>query len=98
LDYIYNTTTGGLGVETLESSNPSEINIFPNPATDYISVECVHKQNLKLSIFNIVGELVLKNELLSSTSEIDISSLPAGMYIIKVSGMDRTVQQKIIKE
>ncbi|MEI6766712.1 MAG: T9SS type A sorting domain-containing protein [Bacteroidota bacterium] len=96
--YIYSTTTGGLGVETLKSSNPSEISIFPNPATDYISVECVHKQNLTLSIFNIVGELVLKNELLSSTSEIDIRSLPAGMYIIKASAATWTAQKKIIKE
>ena len=81
-----------------ENNDGKEINLYPNPLKERISIDCINRQNLSLSICNIFGELVLKRELKEYKNEIDLSSLPTGIYIIKVTGSDWTVQKKLIKE
>jgi len=72
--------------------------IYPNPANESITIKCLEKNGIKLDISNIVGECVLQKELNNNVNEIDIGLLPAGIYIVKVSGSNWTVQQKLIKE
>jgi hypothetical protein len=95
---IFNTSSGGLGSEEFDQPEPSEINIFPNPATEKISITCLHQQNLSLSIYNIFGALILTKELSKTKNEIDISNFSKGIYIIKIASADRTVLKKIVKE
>jgi hypothetical protein len=95
---IYSTSTGGAGIETDISANIADLDIFPNPATDKISIVSEFNQTISLSIFNMVGMLILKKELFGTDNEIDISAFPTGMYLMQVTGPDRTMQKKIIKE
>jgi hypothetical protein len=81
-----------------ENSNNSIIHIFPNPASDKITIDFTDRQHSNLYIYNIVGQLVLSKELDNARKEIDISTLPTGLYSIKVTGADWTVQKKMIKE
>jgi uncharacterized protein (TIGR02145 family) len=74
------------------------LKMYPNPATDKIVIDLDGKQNQNLYIYNFIGELMLQRELGIGRNEINISSLVAGMYIIKVSCADGTLYQKIIKE
>jgi uncharacterized protein (TIGR02145 family) len=83
---------------TSEINIMEKINIHPNPAIDRITVYVADMQNMNLSVYNIVGELMLQRELNNMTNEIDISALTTGIYIIKVTGADWTMQQKLIKE
>jgi hypothetical protein len=76
----------------------SDINLYPNPASDKIIIDLAFRQNLHLSVYNLVGDLVLRKELNNIKEEIDISNLVTGMYIIRVTGVDWTIQKKIIKE
>jgi len=95
---LFNTTSGGAGFEKYPPVNSIEINIFPNPATSIISIDCSESEVMNILIYNLVGELVLQRELTNRTKEIDIRNLPIGMYIIKAIGIDWTGQKKIIKE
>jgi len=95
---LFNTLSGGLGSEEFDQPESSEINMYPNPATDKISITCPHQQNLSLSIYNIFGALILTNELSKTKNEIDISNFSKGIYIIKIASADRTVLKKIVKE
>jgi len=72
--------------------------MYPNPACDRITVDGAAENNLKIAIYNVFGELMLQRELNYQINEIDISKLPAGMYIIKVSNDYLTEQKIIIKE
>jgi zinc metalloprotease ZmpB len=69
--------------------------IYPNPATDKITIDLNGNNSINLSIYNIVGELLFHKELYKS--EIDISFLPKGIYIIKYFGKDLIVQSKLVK-
>ncbi|HOV12126.1 MAG TPA: T9SS type A sorting domain-containing protein [Bacteroidales bacterium] len=95
---IFNTTSGGLGDEEFNLPESPEINIFPNPATDKISITCLHKQNLRLSVYNVIGALILTKELFNTKDEIDISNFSKGIYIFKIASEDRAVMKKIVKE
>jgi uncharacterized protein (TIGR02145 family) len=75
-----------------------KIHIYPNPASDHITIDCDNPQNLDLHIYNIVGEVVLQRELHQNKTEIDLSNLAHGMYIVKVIGADQTIERKIIKD
>jgi hypothetical protein len=85
-------------IHETQSGDNSDIIIYPNPATNRIMIIYADNQSVNLSVYNIVGELVLQRELVNTENEIDISSLTTGIYILKVTGSDWTAQKKIIKE
>jgi hypothetical protein len=86
------------GIIEAQQNNNSDIIIYPNPTADRISIISPENQNLNLSLYNIVGELVIQRKLAGNTNEVDVSSLSKGVYIVKVSGADWTVQKKLVKE
>ncbi|HKR05880.1 MAG TPA: T9SS type A sorting domain-containing protein [Bacteroidia bacterium] len=77
--------------------NPVDIlfNIFPNPASTNLTVILKKKENI--TIYNVLGETILHKKVLSSSNgkeELDISSLPSGIYFIKAGNEVR----KFVKE
>jgi hypothetical protein len=88
----------GTYVGLAEIQDENAISIYPNPATDRVFIYCSNSQNVKMQIFNIVGECVLRGKLNKSTNEVDIRALSPGMYIIKVTGTNWTVEHKLIRE
>lgn len=73
------------------------IKIYPNPANYKIIIDCLVNQKTKLQIYNMLGECILQRELYDKTSKVDINSLADGIYIIKLTGNNWTVQRKLIK-
>ena len=67
---------------------PNDIVIFPNPSHDYINIQSDEiSKNSTLQIFNELGEIVIKKDLkehFSSNDHIDVQSLTAGLYIVKI--------------
>jgi hypothetical protein len=79
--------------KTLANSN--SISIYPNPASDALFVASrVPVQ--KLQIFSSVGELALSTTAVGD--RVDIQSLPAGMYVVKLSTSDGVHTQKVMKQ
>jgi hypothetical protein len=77
----------------------SKILIYPNPATDKIVIETLglSKENI-LAIVNIEGQDVLTRQITEPKTVVDISSLPSGVYFMRVTG-ERTIEVgKFIKQ
>lgn len=74
------------------------LNIYPTLATDKIYIDNKEIEKLNLTIYNIVGKCMLQKELSNGSNKIDISFMPNGIYLIKVTSTNWTVQQKLIKE
>ena len=85
-----------VGVNTLKNSR---LSIYPNPATDKITIELSGKTELSnLVIVNVQGQEVLTQPTTQPKTQIDITSLPSGVYFVRVTN-DRTVEVgKIIKQ
>ena len=77
--------------------------IAPNPVDDhaYIYMDATNTNNVKGSLYNAEGKLVKTiNELMqpSIAYALDMTDLPADMYILSFEGGGKTVTEKIIKK
>lgn len=72
--------------------------IYPNPAFESITIETslMIKESV-LSIYNVNGQELIKQEIKDRKTQIDISKLTSGIYFVKLIS-DKTVEViKIIK-
>jgi rhodanese-related sulfurtransferase len=75
------------------------INILPNPAHDKINVKFIQEPNeAYFSVCNINGSEILKGTINGTYSDIDISSLYPGIYVLKVSIGQSVFISKFIKK
>ena len=64
--------------------NPDAVNIYPNPANNFINIENKLNANLSFNLYSINGQLVASKSTTGNTS-MDISMLSAGMYFFAVN-------------
>jgi hypothetical protein len=61
----------------------AKLSIYPNPATDFISVN--NADNVRqISIFNLVGRKLKSFNNVVEDQHYDVSDLPKGMYLVQV--------------
>lgn len=62
----------------------NHINIYPNPASDYLNIETKGVQIETVEIYDLTGRNVAQNQNWNNTNRLNISELSQGMYIIHV--------------
>ena len=78
--------------------NQSLIKIYPNPFSDFITIEYPGSEAAVLEILSAHGKLVFKKEFDSSgSSNVNLSSLPAGLYLVKLKTGNKTLTEKMLK-
>lgn len=92
----------GKNIEEELVNNNSKLIIYPNPAKEIVTLNYSLTAPIgTIEIFKLTGRSVSKNELSSSTGELQIntSGYQAGVYIVVVKQNDNSVlQQKLIIE
>jgi hypothetical protein len=75
------------------------VNVYPNPASSYINVQVANaKANGMISIYSATGALVKVVEMDENESEVDISELPSGLYLITVETKKEAITKQFIKK
>jgi len=74
-----------------------EVKIYPNPATDKVTVELESSEMASLRILSPFGQEVL-NQTFASQTQVDLSTLPIGLYLVEIVIGDKMISKKIIKE
>ena len=72
--------------------NKTQINIFPNPSSDFINIKS-DDEIKSVKIYDIKGSLVKSDK----TSKVDISEFPKGNYIISIETKSGIETKKFIK-
>lgn len=73
------------GTDIKENKNESEIELFLNPAKDFIQIKNIENKDAKIIIINIEGRIIKEyksSEL--SEGKIDINSLLMGVYFVNI--------------
>lgn len=97
-------TLGQYVIDSTSNVNPGFINniiCFPNPATDYITVEIVDGDQLeKIILYSIEGKVikVFKFKVFLEKVKIDLSNVTAGMYYLNCTSKNQNNLIKIIKQ
>lgn len=71
----------------------NDINVFPNPASDIISIIGVNDDKIDFEVFDYSGKLILKDT--TKDAKVNIANLLPGVYSLKV--IDKKGEVKIIK-
>jgi len=78
-----------LGVEEFAKNN---LKVYPNPASTQITIKGDFITDQHISIYNMLGQEVMKNKLKSDENVIDISGLALGVYTIKFNETKASVK------
>ena len=110
-EYCYTVTTMGSNSEsdpseeactkTLGESlaeNTSYLNIFPNPATNNLSIE-TNEEITEVSIYNIIGVSVYNEQCTMNNLQLDIniSDFNSGVYFVKVKTNNTEIVKRFVK-
>ena len=83
----------------INEKQQSQLSIYPNPSSTQITIETsTTPATSQLSIINTNGQELISRQVTTPKTMVDISTLPSGVYIVKVTG-ELTVQVgKLIKQ
>lgn len=84
---VWALTVGGLVTNAEEAQNTT-LSVFPNPAESQINIATNYEKNYSILVYNVLGEKVIET---TEKSNINISNLSTGMYIVHLKGVDGTV-------
>jgi hypothetical protein len=77
------------------------LKLFPQPSADWVTLELPDGYDQgRLFIRNAYGQAILSRAIQSSKTELDIASLPSGLYIVSVDLMNnqQPISQRLIKQ
>ncbi|WP_040396291.1 CBM96 family carbohydrate-binding protein [Aquimarina agarilytica] len=95
-------TESTLSINTPDVDNEVRASIFPNPTTDYISINSANSSKLKsIKVFNLNGILLqgISNTQINNETNIDLSNYSNGIYLISLQDAKNNIKIiKVIKE
>jgi hypothetical protein len=107
--FISNNAAGCNSVEELEqacltlsdgkeNAGSAVVSVFPNPAEGRITVEILKDTRpVSYSMIDFSGRMVREGMLTSPRTEIDLSDIPAGVYILKADSEHSAKVLKVIR-
>ena len=84
--------------ESIHSETNNALKIYPNPTRDKVSVSWEKDEQVTIKVYGISGALFVNQEIRGAQTQLDISQLPAGVYIVAVRGKQTNQTVKLIKE
>ena len=76
----------------------SEINVYPNPATNELNVESLKANVESIAIYNVLGCEILKQVQNGKNTTLDISFFAKGIYFVEVQTKKGIIRNKFVKE
>ena len=74
------------GIEEMSNVATAALELFPNPASNELTVKITNGNYSTISVINSVGQEVMKQEVNGINTKLNIKALPAGGYYISVKG------------
>ncbi len=99
------TLKAQLGTATIFANNNTEITqteklkVYPNPVSDFVNLSVkgiLEKQNV-VNVIDVNGKVVMTTKLNSNLQQINVSTLPKGVYMITVNNGGSKINTKFVK-
>lgn len=87
--YVY---IGGVGIS---ENDQNSVKVFPNPANDFVTVQAITTIK-NIQVYNLAGQLVFEQTSNAKSVTVKTSSLSAGVYNLKATLENGTINKKII--
>ncbi|MFT6865405.1 MAG: hypothetical protein ACJA08_000223 [Cyclobacteriaceae bacterium] len=94
LQYFEGTVLG-----TSEIYHKQKILLYPNPAHDYLVINLAPAENYSITVVNVQGQTVLKQEKANSDQiKVAVHNWPSGIYTLIIQTENKTSSSKFIKK
>jgi hypothetical protein len=91
-DIVIDGTNIGISENTIAG-----FSYYPNPTNGILNLNSV--ENIEnVSMYNLLGQLVIESRVNATTSQVDISGLSTGTYLMKVTVNGETGTYKVLKQ
>lgn len=84
-----------VGITTVNKDN--NIELYPNPATNELTIKTMQGDFSSLSITSSIGNVVMQHTVNSTSTKLDIQSLPPGIYYVSLKGNSGVKVGKFVK-
>jgi Secretion system C-terminal sorting domain len=74
------------------------VQVYPNPTHGKVTVQLANEAKANIMVYNLVGQVVIANEVVSTMGELDLSGLARGTYIVEIKSEGSIARQKIVKQ
>lgn len=86
--------TSALATNAFDASN---FTYYPNPVKDVLNL--TYSETIsKVQVMNLLGQEVFTKSINSNQSQVDMSNLPQGTYLVKVTSENQVKTIKVVKE
>ena len=75
-----------INTTNINDVQPNSLRVFPNPTTGQLRITNDELRMENYNIYNLMGQMVMQGELQGKTTTINVETLPAGMYFLKIAG------------
>ena len=86
----------GAGILSTENFQPEVFSVYPNPVKDILNINSKVAVD-KVVIYDVLGKVVLQEVPGKISPSIDMSTLPSGVYVVKVTIDNNSKTVKILK-
>jgi hypothetical protein len=93
LSEVFTVTEITTGIAAIRAN---DVQVYPNPANDRITIEGVALQ--KIELLNMKGQVLRRLNSAETKTRMDVSTLAKGVYSLKMTTADGTIVQKIVKQ
>jgi hypothetical protein len=91
-------TQGGLKSVDEPTAETNGFKVYPNPATDMITIERSSSDYNFVEIRSLTGAVLLAQPVTANETQLDISILDKGLYLIILQGSSRMLSKKLFVE
>ncbi|MEL6650370.1 MAG: T9SS type A sorting domain-containing protein [Bacteroidota bacterium] len=72
-----------------------DVQIYPNPSQGQMTIEIPASRNAELEIYDMLGRSVLRSRLQQQKTQLDLSALKDGIYLLRLNSPEGQWNQKI---
>lgn len=80
----------------INNISADEINIFPNPATELVTVQHSLNEKVSLKMYNSIGTLVYQSSSVQNSHQINLKNFAKGIYLINLETEKGNAVRKLI--
>jgi hypothetical protein len=80
------------------SYNGPDISIYPNPVKDVMEVDVKNSDIRLIEIYNLTGSRIMTKRISKGSTNVDVSKLPKGLYLISFKGSGVIYNKQFVKE
>jgi len=79
------------------SPTAANVRLFPNPTTETLHIRSRHHIE-NVSLFNLQGQAVLEKQVGATDIDLEVSTLPSGMYVVRIKTVEGLYIRRAVRE